>query len=194
MEQALRNNQFPEDVNEFNEWYSDISDIHDLDTSRSNSALIGGYRIFPFFPAFWPQICNFPMRKDDVIIATFPKSGTTWMQQLLYLVTTQDFEGANKVRVDLRAPFIEFPKPCTNAALDELANRTTARVLKTHLPVTMLPKNACNGKVIYVHRNPKDVAVSYYHHYRAWNRAGPKYEHSFEKFCRDFMADECKKF
>ena len=40
------------------------------------------------------------------------------------------------------------------------------RIIKTHLPIQMLsPQIQANQKIIYVGRNLKDVAVSYYHHY-----------------------------
>ncbi len=39
------------------------------------------------------------------------------------------------------------------------------RVIKTHLPLEMLPPNLLDTcKVVFVGRNPKDCCVSYYHH------------------------------
>ncbi|RXG58067.1 Estrogen sulfotransferase, isoform 2 [Armadillidium vulgare] len=41
------------------------------------------------------------------------------------------------------------------------------RIIKTHLPFSLLPKHLPDtSKVVYVVRNPKDVAVSYCHHSR----------------------------
>nr|CAD7430702.1 unnamed protein product [Timema monikensis] len=61
------------------------------------------------------------------------------------------------------------------------------RILKTHLPVQMLPKEVWTKKpkIIYVSRNPKDAAVSYYHHHRLWNG----YVGSFEEFMEAFLDD-----
>ena len=40
------------------------------------------------------------------------------------------------------------------------------RVIKTHLPIDMLPPKLLDTcKVIFVCRNPKDTCVSFYHHY-----------------------------
>lgn len=42
------------------------------------------------------------------------------------------------------------------------------RLLKTHLPFNLLPRTlASHQRIVYVLRNPKDVAVSYYYFYRS---------------------------
>ena len=189
----LRNSQLNGDMEEFNFTFADLSFYNDEEKrSRATSAEIGGFNIFAHFPLFWPQIRNFPIEEGDVFIASYPKSGTTWMQHLTYLVMTQDFDGANSIPVDVRAPFIEFPRPPTHDTLDELAKRPKPRLLKTHLPVNLLPLQTCKGKVIYVYRNAKDVAVSYYHHYKSFKRGAQQYDKTFEEFARDFIKGDGK--
>ena len=41
------------------------------------------------------------------------------------------------------------------------------RLIQTHLPIQFLPDQiwTVNPKIVYVFRNPKDVAVSFFHHY-----------------------------
>lgn len=72
---------------------------------------------------------------------------------------------------------------------DELAAQTTRRFIKTHLPVPLMPRNIkeVGAKVVYVARNPKDVAASYYH----FQREAPVFEYSgdFETFLKYFMDD-----
>ncbi|XP_025049739.1 sulfotransferase 1A1-like [Alligator sinensis] len=52
--------------------------------------------------------------------------------------------------------------------LETLSQAPPPRLIKTHLPVELLPpsfwRQGC--KVLYVSRDPRDVAVSYYHFYR----------------------------
>ena len=45
------------------------------------------------------------------------------------------------------------------------AGLTGQRIIKTHLPLSMLPPNLLDtAKVIFCTRNPKDSAVSFFHH------------------------------
>lgn len=55
-----------------------------------------------------------------------------------------------------------------NSVIEEM---TTSRVLKTHLPLNLLPngmmiKSNDGHKMIYVARNPKDAVISQFHHFK----------------------------
>lgn len=65
------------------------------------------------------------------------------------------------------------------------------RYIKTHLPFTLLPPDLLNtSKVIYVARNPLDVAVSYYHHNRLLKVHD--YKGDFEAYWKYFQDGVCK--
>lgn len=70
-----------------------------------------------------------------------------------------------------------------------LPNNESRRFLKTHLPFSLLPPSVMEkqAKVIYVARNPKDVAVSYYHLLRLYRTTG--YIGDFPKFWNYFERD-----
>merc|ERR1712071_348807 len=54
------------------------------------------------------KLYHFEPKKDDVWIMTFPKSGTTWMQEMVWLLThNNDFEKA-KQSLHVRSPFFEM--------------------------------------------------------------------------------------
>lgn len=63
------------------------------------------------------------------------------------------------------------------------------RFIKTHLPFSLMPPSVMESqaKVIYVARNPKDVAVSYYHLSRLYRTTG--YVGDFPKFWNYFEND-----
>lgn len=63
------------------------------------------------------------------------------------------------------------------------------RAMRTHLPMNLLPRalvNSTDPKMIYVARNPKDAAVSWYHHFK--NVHG--YEGSFNNLMDCYLRGE----
>merc|ERR1711970_158598 len=131
------------------------------------------------------KIYNFTLRKDDIWIVTYPKTGTTWTQEMVWMLVNDVNKEAANVPQMVRSPFIEascvmsieFLKSqdiqiddanLYKALADtiEYANTMTGRrVLKTHLTLDFLPPKLTETcKVIYVARNPKDTAVSFYKH------------------------------
>ena len=66
------------------------------------------------------------------------------------------------------------------------------RLLKSHLPYHLLPPDIIKkkAKIIYVARNPKDMAVSFYY-FHQWQPALPTYT-EWDVFFEDFMAGKGK--
>ncbi|MBN3314957.1 ST2B1 Sulfotransferase, partial [Atractosteus spatula] len=107
---------------------------------------------------------DFTFRSDDIIIVTYPKSGTTWMQEILPLVVSEgDFTVVQSVPNWDRVPWLEEHR----AMVLNLENRPSPRMFATHLHYSMMPQSYFQSKpkVIYVMRNPKDVFTSSYHYY-----------------------------
>ncbi len=105
---------------------------------------------------------EFRYRPGDIVIATWAKSGTTWMQQI---VAELVFNAADDIRVAELSPWIElrwYPKELMVAALEAQRHR---RFVKTHLPVDALPFSP-DARYIYVARDGRDVVWSLYNHHR----------------------------
>jgi aryl sulfotransferase len=103
---------------------------------------------------------NFKFRDDDIILATYAKSGTTWMQQILAQLI---FNGAEGIEVSKLSPWYDL-RIMPPEALAGLEEQTHRRFVKTHLPVDALvfsPK----AKYIYVGRDGRDMVWSLYNHH-----------------------------
>ncbi|TMS21876.1 Sulfotransferase family cytosolic 2B member 1 [Larimichthys crocea] len=107
---------------------------------------------------------EFSFRPDDIIIATYPKSGTTWMQEIVPLIMS----GGDPASVETlpnwrRVPWMEVDNTCKL----NLEQRPSPRILSTHFQYAMMPPSfsEIKPKVIYVMRNPKDVFTSSFHFY-----------------------------
>ena len=103
----------------------------------------------------------FKARADDVFIATYPKCGTTWMQQIVHSLRTggdMDFGEITQV-----VPWLELAH---DLGQDPNApQRATPRAFKTHLNGERVPTGA---RHIYIIRDPRDVVVSFFRFYEGW--------------------------
>ncbi|XP_035275071.1 sulfotransferase 2B1-like isoform X3 [Anguilla anguilla] len=101
---------------------------------------------------------------DDVFAVTYPKSGTTWMQEILPpILNGGDLTPVQTIPNWDRVPWLEE----TRAAL-VLGDRPPPRAMVSHLPYHLMPPSfyTSKAKVIYVTRNPKDIAVSSFHFHK----------------------------
>ncbi|XP_021861553.2 cytosolic sulfotransferase 13 [Spinacia oleracea] len=141
--------------------------------------------IFPMnlYQGFWCPLLeptmsfqtHFQAHDTDVILASLPKTGTTWLKSLLFAIVNRNRftnicqhplrnQNAHELVLQLEAKvynniqgsqpdFIDLPLP---------------RLFATHIPYLSLPKSMkiSKSKVIYVCRNPLDTFVSSWHFYR----------------------------
>ncbi|KAI5632732.1 sulfotransferase domain-containing protein [Phthorimaea operculella] len=111
------------------------------------------------------KIYNMPIRSDDVFVATFPRSGTTWTQELVWMIANDlDYAKSDAVPLFQRFPFLEgtmlfhsvmierlreknkdsemklkIIDGIENSVVDQLAEMPSPRFVKSHLPMSLLP-------------------------------------------------------
>ncbi|OIS95880.1 PREDICTED: cytosolic sulfotransferase 12-like [Nicotiana attenuata] len=114
---------------------------------------------------------QFLAQDSDIILVTFPKSGTTWLKALVFaLVNRMNYpiSGKNhpllfKNPHDL-VPFLEL-KLYVDGQLPDFSSYTSPRLLSTHLTYGSLPKSVqdSQNKLVYLCRNPRDTFISLFH-------------------------------
>jgi aryl sulfotransferase len=114
---------------------------------------------------------DFRFRGDDVIIATYAKSGTTWVQQIVAQLL---FADAESVEVAEISPWLDLRVPPKAIKLPAVEAQTHRRFLKTHLPVDALVFSP-QARYVYIGRDGRDVVWSLYNHHananELWYRA-----------------------
>ena len=112
---------------------------------------------------------NFQGLSDDIYVSTFPRSGTTWVQNILIgmlygldvLENNENFE-MNKLTAYLEITLGEITG-C------DLANQMVRRprLLKSHQPTNLAPQEifSLKRKNVVVFRSPKDALLSFHEFY-----------------------------
>jgi aryl sulfotransferase len=109
---------------------------------------------------------DFQFRDGDIIISTYAKSGTTWMQQI---VSQLLFDGDTELDTQAMSPWVDFRVPPKEVKLPALEAQTHRRFVKTHLPVEALVYSP-KAKYIYLGRDGRDVLWSLYNHHLNGNQ------------------------
>ncbi|XP_053118778.1 sulfotransferase 1C2-like isoform X2 [Hemicordylus capensis] len=138
----------------------------------------------------WGPIWDFQARPDDLLICTYPKAGTTWIQEIVDMVLHGgDAQKCARAPTYERMPFIELcpPKPFT-FGFEEAEAMPSPRTLKSHFPVQLVPPSFWkqNCKIIYVARNIKDSAVSYFY-FHLMNRGMPEVG-TWDQFLKNLLS------
>jgi hypothetical protein len=110
---------------------------------------------------------------DDIFIVSYPKSGNTWTRfllgNLIHHPKLVDFEN-----IETMVPDIYYHND------EELQQLNRPRLLKSHEYFDPRYK-----KSIYIVRDPRDVAVSYYHHHVKFNLIAS--DHPIDAFVNGFI-------
>lgn len=128
------------------------------------------------FQIFADEIRNFKIRKDDIWLLSWPKSGTTWLTNIVSQLHCFDFaannyhitEGRNTFSLELTYMNRPGSVNCHSERMkysQKIESAPSPRIIISHLPPQILPVELwiIQPKMIYIARNPKDAAVSLYY-------------------------------
>lgn len=115
--------------------------------------------------------CSFEVKKDDIFLVSYPKSGNTWVRFLIAnLLTDSDVSFSNLGKF---VPDIYWDK---RKDIDPLID---INVFKTH---SHFRSKYARNKIIYLIRDARDVAVSYYFFYNKTKRKNISFDDFLHKF------------
>jgi hypothetical protein len=103
----------------------------------------------------------FTPRPSDVIIATYPKSGTTWMQQIVYGLRTDG--SMDFAEITQAVPWIELAHDLGHDLNADQGG--PPRAFKSHKSGDEIQQGC---RYIAVIRDPADVAMSFFHFFSGW--------------------------
>ncbi|RLM78126.1 cytosolic sulfotransferase 13-like [Panicum miliaceum] len=140
---------------------------------------------------------TFAARPTDVILATMPKSGTTWLKAIVYSVVHRGRHAPARERHPLLAtsphelvPFLHSLYENRRAAPPGplLEGMPPPRLFAVHAPFTALPASVPGSgcRVVYLCRDPKDAFVSLHHFLGEIKPEGSEmtpFAEAFDLFC-----------
>lgn len=149
------------------------------------------------------KISAFSFREDDIVVLSFPKTGTattlffllltrfffagtTWIQEIVWLLENDlNFKEAEHRDITDRFPYLEFPSP----GMTSIAKQHGKRFIKTHIPPSLLNLSSSDSmpRVVCIVRDPRDVVVSYFYFARMNNLVG--FAGSFGDFFEAFIRN-----
>ncbi|KQK05176.1 hypothetical protein BRADI_2g18500v3 [Brachypodium distachyon] len=125
----------------------------------------------PFLPGILGAHKRFEPRPSDVFLASFPKSGTTWLMALTFTTLNRTKHPPCDPDHPLRhrnphdcVKFLEMAFSLSGDKGNVFAELPSRRVIATHMPYSLLPecitaKGSGRG-IVYICRDPKDALVS----------------------------------
>ena len=133
---------------------------------------------------------HFNPQSTDIFVASFPKTGTTWLKALTFAILTRSrLSGSTTSSLLTKMPHDCVPFLESDLAQDPSNRDLAIPLVSTHVPYSCLPQSIISSscKIIYICRDAKDAFVSLWYflsaHQRSENVEPLPLEEAFELFC-----------
>ncbi|KAF4380447.1 hypothetical protein F8388_024740 [Cannabis sativa] len=116
---------------------------------------------------------QFKAKDEDIILASFPKTGTTWLKSLLFSILNRN---KHHIMDNDQHPLLTTNPHHLVSSLEhniyahhkpyDLATMSSPRLISTHIPYASLNnsiKYDSKSRIVYITRNPLDAIVSTWH-------------------------------
>ncbi|XP_062113869.1 cytosolic sulfotransferase 5-like [Humulus lupulus] len=164
---------------------------------KASSWLKGGVTLYQncWFPSInIPSIITFQnqfkAKDDDIIMASSPKSGATWLKSLLFSILNRN-QHYNQHPLLTTSPHHLVPSfeltIYSDHKLHDLSTMSSPRLLWTHIPYASLSdsiEHCSESRIVYVSRNPLDVIVSMWYFANGVPEQEWTIEDCVDEFCR----------
>ncbi|KAI4332938.1 hypothetical protein L6164_017805 [Bauhinia variegata] len=144
---------------------------------------------------------HFQAKDSDIVVASIPKSGTTWLKALTFAIVNRhrfNISSKNYNNPLLTSnphdlvPFFEY-KVYEKNQVPDLSKLPEPRLFGTHIPFPSLFNSIkeSNCKIIYICRNPFDTFVSSWHFSNKIKQgSSPQLtlEEAFEMYCKGIVG------
>lgn len=149
------------------------------------------------FEKYADKIRYFNVRKDDIWILSFPHSGGDSIQNIIWQLinglneqSESNFNGHFLEKIIFETISDEMKKTLDSLfrnAIEKLDDVPSPRIIKSHLPPHLLPIElwTVHPNVIYISRNPKDVANLMFQSSRNDNSFTGRMQEFFDLFRKD---------
>ncbi|XP_055942469.1 sulfotransferase 1B1-like [Argiope bruennichi] len=146
-----------------------------------NSPYVQFVRGYPFPGSFLfkkkvlEEVMDYIPRSGDIIVSSYPKTGTTWLQYIVLQIISKGESFPNSEDMEKVFPYME------RTGVEVLNSLKSPRTYMHHIPYNLMQKNE-KAKVLYIYRRPEDTLVSYYHFSRNIRGSFMDFDQYFENF------------
>jgi Sulfotransferase domain len=128
--------------------------------------------------------------KDVVFIASYPRSGNTWVRLLVgdVLLQMNGMPTDTELAIDIKQliPDMHQHGDKWEGLAMPAQIESPYTILKTHFRWDQFQTRAA-----YIFRRPEDSLVSYFHYHRRYDHLRPKTVSGIDAFCREFVDEWC---